>query len=62
MKSINSDKLVEKLQNYINGVIDLSPTQLRAIELLLKKSLPDLKSEEIKGETQSNITITIKQE
>jgi len=59
---INPDKYIKQLDQYLSGMIDLSPNQLRAIDILLKKSLPDLKSEETHGTTQSNITITIRQE
>jgi hypothetical protein len=34
--------LARRLQNHVLGKIEMSPTQLRAAEVLLKKTLPDL--------------------
>lgn len=45
---IQTSQLINRLQNHALGkkvggkAIDLSPTQLRAIEILLKKAIPDL--------------------
>lgn len=38
---IRTSMLINRLQNHIVGRIEMSPTQLRAAEILLKKSLPD---------------------
>lgn len=59
---INPDKYIKQLDLYLSGMIDLSPNQLRAIDILLKKSLPDARPEEAHGTAQGNITITIRKE
>jgi len=44
---IRATLLVERLQACALGEIDLSPVQVRAIEILLRKVLPDLSKTEI---------------
>lgn len=39
---IQSSQLINRLENHAFGDIELTSTQLKAIEILLKKSLPDL--------------------
>lgn len=41
---IQTSQLVNRLTDHALGVIELSPTQVRAIEILIKKTLPDLQS------------------
>ncbi|MEI5996816.1 hypothetical protein H3V53_06260 [Paraburkholderia bengalensis] len=42
---IKTSQLINRLQDHALGKLkDLSPTQLRAIEVLLKKAIPDLSS------------------
>ena len=42
---IQATQLINLLQNHALGKLkELSPTQLRAIEILLKKAIPDLSS------------------
>jgi len=43
-KKIQTSQLVNRLMSYINGEIELDSGKIRAIEILLKKSLPDLQS------------------
>lgn len=45
--------IIRKLGSHIAGRADLSPTQIRAAEILLKKSLPDLTAVEHSGEMTS---------
>ena len=40
---------IARLHKHIKGEIEMSPTQLRAAEILLKKSLPDLSAVEHSG-------------
>jgi hypothetical protein len=37
----------------------LKPSQLRAIEILLKKSLPDLQSTEITGDSDAPVNLKV---
>lgn len=39
---IQAAQLINRLSDHANGKVDLSPTQVRAIEVLLRKTLPDL--------------------
>ena len=47
---IQTSQLLNRLQNHAFGEVDLNATQLRAIEILLRKSLPDLSQVEYVGE------------
>lgn len=39
---IQAAQLINRLSDHANGKVDLSTTQVRAIEVLLRKILPDL--------------------
>ena len=41
---IQTTQLINRLQNHALGKIEMSPTQVRAVEVLLKKKIPDLSS------------------
>jgi hypothetical protein len=58
-QKIKVSQLLNRLNSHAEGELELSPTQLRAIEILLKKSLPDLQSIQISGEMDSNLTVNI---
>lgn len=45
-RKIQASQLVNRLNNHVLGKVELSPTQVRAAEILLKKSIPDLSSVE----------------
>lgn len=48
---IQASQLVNVLQNHALGVTEeLSPSRIKAIEVLLRKSLPDLSAIELTGE------------
>ena len=49
--AICAGQLIEQLQAHILGSAELTPTQLRAAEILLKKTLPDLQTIQQKGGT-----------
>lgn len=58
---IQTSQLINVLQNHALGAdeIDITPTRMKAIELLLKKSLPDLSSTEITGDAEQPISIKV---
>jgi hypothetical protein len=58
---IQTSQLVNVLQNHALGVdtIEITPTRMKAIELLLKKSLPDLSSTEITGDPDAPLEVKI---
>jgi hypothetical protein len=41
--------LVKRLTDHAVGKVEMSPTQVKAVEVLLKKSLPDLAAIELSG-------------
>ena len=49
-KRIQTSMILNRLQDHILGKVEMSATQLRAAEVLLKKSLPDLRQIEHVGE------------
>lgn len=47
---IQTSQLVKRLTEHALGKVELSPTQVRAIEILIKKTLPDLSAVTLNGE------------
>jgi hypothetical protein len=47
---IQTSQIINRLQDHILGKLELSPTQVRCSEILLKKTIPDLSSTENKTE------------
>ena len=58
---IQASQLINRLQNHAlsTEVDELKPSQLKAIEILLKKSVPDLQSTEITGDSDSPMQLKI---
>lgn len=50
---IQASQLVNRLTSHALGEVELSATQIRAIEILLKKSVPDLSSVEVVGDDEN---------
>jgi len=48
-ESIRVSMLLNRLEDHALGKVDLTQTQVRAIDILLKKCLPDLKATEHTG-------------
>ena len=44
---IQTSMLLNRLRDHVVGKVELSPTQIRAAEILLKKSIPDLTATEV---------------
>ncbi len=49
---IKAAALINRLSDHANGKVDLSSTQVRAIEVLLRKILPDLSDVKMEVDTQ----------
>lgn len=49
-KKIQTSQLVNRLNKHVNGTVEMSATQLKAAEILLKKSLPDLSAITLSGD------------
>jgi hypothetical protein len=58
---IQASQLINRLQNHAlsTEVDELKPSQLKAIEILLKKSVPDLQSTEITGDSDAPMQLKI---
>jgi len=56
-EKIKTSQLVNRLENHIFGEIELSSTQIRGIEILLNKTLPNLQSTELSGDADNPLTI-----
>lgn len=41
---IQTSQLINRLTDHALGKVELSPTQVRAIEILIRKTLPDLQA------------------
>ena len=50
---IKTSQLLNRLNSHAEGEVELSGTQLKAIEILLRKSLPDLSSVALTDATHS---------
>lgn len=60
-EKIRTTQLVKRLQDHVDGEVELSATQIKAAEILIKKTLPDLKAVEHTGEGGSELKIGIVQ-
>jgi hypothetical protein len=58
-EKIRTSQLINRLQKCAFGEISLTMTQLRAIEILLRKSIPDLAAVEIKAEQTHRYVIEV---
>lgn len=54
---IKTSQLVNRLENHVFGEIELSASQIRGIEILLNKTLPNLQSTELSGSEDNPLTI-----
>lgn len=48
-EKIQASQIINRLQDHFDGAVELSATQMKAAEILLKKSLPDLSAVEVTG-------------
>lgn len=57
---IQASQLINVLQNHaLKGTKNFDPTRMKAIEILLRKSLPDLASIELSGDPDNPIGISV---
>lgn len=52
---IKTSQLVNRLEDHALGLLELSATQIKAIEVLIKKTLPDLQSIELTGDPDNPV-------
>lgn len=59
---IQTSQLLNRLTDHALGrgkkAVELSPTQVRSIEILLKKALPDLSAVEHTGDIDHNVKVS----
>lgn len=62
-KKIQASQLVNRLTDHALGGVELSATQIKAIEILLRKSVPDLSAITLGGELTHKVDLldTLKQ-
>lgn len=48
-EKIQASQIINRLQDCLDGKVDLSTSQMKAAEILLKKTLPDLSAVELGG-------------
>ena len=51
-EKIRTTQLINRLQNHALGTVDMSPTQVRATEVMLRKRIPDLSSVSVAGDQE----------
>ena len=56
---IQTTQLINRLQDHSFGKVKMSQTQLRATEILLRKSVPDLQSVELTGKDGEALSIKV---
>lgn len=54
---IQTSQLINRLEKHALGEVDLSPTQVRAIEVLMKKVLPDLQAMQLSGDEENPVEV-----
>jgi hypothetical protein len=54
---IQTSQLINRLQDHISDKIELSSTQIKAIEILLKRTLPELSSIEHTGDPDQPVEL-----
>lgn len=56
---IQASVIIQRLGAHINGDVELSATQVRAAEILLKKCVPDLSNVEHSGPDGGPMTVEV---
>jgi len=54
---IQTSMLMNRLRDHVVGKVELSQTQVRAAEILLRKALPDLAAIEHSGDVQTSYVV-----
>lgn len=58
-KKIQASQLLNRLTDHAFGEVELSQSQIKAIEILLRKSLPDLSSVTISGDPENPLNASL---
>ena len=58
-EKIRAGVILDRLVKHVNGEIDMSNTQVRAADILLKKIVPDVARTEIAGDPDQPLNIGV---
>ena len=58
-EKIQTSQLLNRLQDHVFGKVELTPTQVRAAEVLIRKTLPDLTTTTLQGPGGGPIALTV---
>lgn len=56
---IQASQLINRLHDNAFGKVELTQSQVRSIEILLKKAIPDLSAVELTGESGGPVKVTV---
>lgn len=56
---IKTSQLVNRLSDHALGGLDLSATQIKAIEVLIRKTLPDLAAVQLSGDPGAPLNVSL---
>jgi hypothetical protein len=59
-QKIQASQIVNRLQNHVDGKVELSATQVQAARILLDRSLPTLTSTELTGKDGAPVEATVR--
>lgn len=55
---IQASQLINRLMSHIDGTVELSTSQVKSIEILLKKSVPDLSAVTLSGDEDNPLYVS----
>lgn len=55
---IRASQLLNRLNSFVNGEIELSPAQVNAAKIVIGKAIPDLRAIEHSGEIKSQVLVS----
>lgn len=58
-KKIQTSQLINRLADHVDGKNDMTRTQIRAAEILLRKSIPDLSSIDLQADVSGKFTLKL---
>ena len=56
---IQTSQIINRLQSFVDGTVDMNPAQVRAAEVLLSKTLPSLSNVAVSGDDQNPVKMVI---
>lgn len=56
---IQTSQIINRLHDFVNGEIELSPAQVTAAQVLLRKTLPDLANVQHSGDDDSPVKLVV---